>query len=73
MTGKAALSRAMTEAEFDNGYWYAEELRAFAVKEGVPAAARLRRTSSSARPRPTRPGRRAEGQALKPKRPQGFP
>jgi SAP domain-containing new25 len=33
----------MTEIEFNRGYWYATELRAFAVKAGIPAAARLRK------------------------------
>jgi hypothetical protein len=33
----------MTEAQFDNGYWYDKDLRAFAVKVGIPGAARLRK------------------------------
>ena len=33
----------MTETEFDNGYWYAAELKAFAVKVGIPSANRLRK------------------------------
>ena len=33
----------MTETEFDNGYWYATELRAFAVEIGIPSAGRLRK------------------------------
>jgi hypothetical protein len=33
----------MTQAQFDNGYWYASELRAFAIKAGIPAAGRLRK------------------------------
>jgi hypothetical protein len=33
----------MTEAEFDNGYWYADDLRSFAEKIGVPSASRLRK------------------------------
>jgi hypothetical protein len=37
------LSKSLTEAEFDNGYWYATELRSFAVELGVPAASRLRK------------------------------
>jgi hypothetical protein len=28
----------MTETEFDNGYWYAIELKEFAVKVGIPSA-----------------------------------
>ena len=33
----------MTETEFDNGYWYATELKAFAVDIGIPSAGRLRK------------------------------
>jgi SAP domain-containing new25 len=33
----------MTESEFDNGYWYATELRAFAITIGIPSASRLRK------------------------------
>jgi hypothetical protein len=40
---KVALTASMTEAAFDNGYWYAVELRAFAVELGIPAASRLRK------------------------------
>ena len=41
--GKQRLSASMTEREFDNGYWYATELRAFAAKLGIPSASRLRK------------------------------
>jgi len=37
------LSAAMTLREFDNGYWYAEELRRFAIKMGIPFARKLRK------------------------------
>jgi hypothetical protein len=37
------LSTLVTETEFDNGYWYAEELKTFAEKIGVPSASRLRK------------------------------
>jgi hypothetical protein len=37
------LSEAMTETDFDNGYWYAAELKEFAVKVGIPSANRLRK------------------------------
>jgi hypothetical protein len=37
------LSRSMTETEFDNGYWYADDLKKFAEKIGVPSARRLRK------------------------------
>ena len=33
----------MTEAEFDNGYWYAVELKKFAETVGVGTASRLRK------------------------------
>src|SRR5260370_3890838 len=37
------LSTPMTETDFDNGYWYAEDLKTFAEKIGVPSARRLRK------------------------------
>lgn len=33
----------MTEDEFDNGYWYAVEVKAFADEIGIPLAAKLRK------------------------------
>jgi len=33
----------MTEEQFDNGYWYAVEIKAFADDIGIPAASRLRK------------------------------
>jgi SAP domain-containing new25 len=33
----------MTEAQFDNGYWYAIELKEFAKAIGIPSANRLRK------------------------------
>jgi hypothetical protein len=33
----------MTAQAFENGYWYATELRAFAVKIGIPSANKLRK------------------------------
>jgi hypothetical protein len=33
----------MTETEFDNGYWYAAELKEFAIKAGIPSANKLRK------------------------------
>jgi hypothetical protein len=33
----------MTEAQFDNGYWYAVEIKAFADEIGIPFAAKLRK------------------------------
>jgi SAP domain-containing new25 len=37
------LSRSMTERQFDNGYWYAADLKKFAEKVGIPSAGRLRK------------------------------
>ena len=39
----AGLSEAMTETQFDNGYWYATELKEFAARIGVPSASKLRK------------------------------
>lgn len=33
----------MTEKQFDNGYWYAVEIKAFAAEIGIPSVARLRK------------------------------
>jgi hypothetical protein len=43
MGKKTTLSKSMTEAEFDNGYWYATELKKFAVKVGILSANKLRK------------------------------
>jgi hypothetical protein len=43
MTKRTGLTETMTEAEFENGYWYATELREFAAKVGIPSASRLRK------------------------------
>ncbi len=40
---KRKLTRTITETEFDHGYWYATELRSFAIELGIPAASRLRK------------------------------
>jgi len=40
---KARLSKTMTLAEFENGYWYATELKDFAEGLGVPFANKLRK------------------------------
>jgi hypothetical protein len=37
------LSRSMTAAQFENGYWYAAELREFAKAIGIPSANKLRK------------------------------
>ena len=36
-----ALSRTMTVRDFENGYWYLDQLKAFAGRIGIPAAKRL--------------------------------
>ena len=38
-----ALSPTMTPREFENGYWYVEQLRIFAERIGIPAAKKLRK------------------------------
>jgi hypothetical protein len=37
------LSKSMTVRQFDNGYWYALEIKAFADDIGIPAASKLRK------------------------------
>jgi hypothetical protein len=39
----AKLSASITEAEFDNGYWFAADLKKFAKRLGVPSASLLRK------------------------------
>jgi hypothetical protein len=43
MTMRKKLSRSMTVEQFDNGYWYATELKAFATTIGIPGANKLRK------------------------------
>jgi len=38
-----ALSPAMTVRDFENGYWYREQLKDFAARIGIPAATKLRK------------------------------
>src|SRR5712691_5895059 len=40
---KPKLSKSMTVEQFDNGYWYALEIKAFADDIGIPAASKLRK------------------------------
>jgi SAP domain-containing protein len=40
---KRRLRVSMSETDFDNGYWYATELRDFAITIGIPFASRLRK------------------------------
>src|SRR5258705_3802466 len=43
MFKKPKLSKSMTEQQFENGYWYAVEIKAFADEIGIPSASRLRK------------------------------
>jgi hypothetical protein len=43
MLKKPTLSKSMTEEQFDNGYWYAVEIKAFADEIGIPFASKLRK------------------------------
>ena len=43
MKPKTKLSTSMTQAQFDNGYWYATELKKFAKTIGIPSVSRLRK------------------------------
>ena len=40
---KAKLTKSMTRTQFENGYWFALELKEFAEKIGIPAANKLRK------------------------------
>lgn len=43
MKSKAKLSPSMTVKQFDNGYWYATELKAFAKSIGIPSTSTRRK------------------------------
>jgi hypothetical protein len=43
MKAKSKLTRTMTVAEFDNGYWYATKIKEFAEDIGIPHANKLRK------------------------------
>ncbi|MCB1168581.1 MAG: Rho termination factor N-terminal domain-containing protein, partial [Leptospiraceae bacterium] len=43
MAKRTKLTRTMTEAQFDNGYWFATEIKAFAKELGIPNSSRLRK------------------------------
>jgi hypothetical protein len=43
MPEKPKLSKSMTEEQFENGYWYALEVKAFADEIGIPLTSRLRK------------------------------
>jgi hypothetical protein len=38
-----ALSPTMTLRDFENGYWYLEQLKSFAERIGITAAKKLRK------------------------------
>jgi SAP domain-containing new25 len=40
---KTKLSKSMSEEQFENGYWYAIEIKTFADEIGIPFASRLRK------------------------------
>jgi SAP domain-containing new25 len=42
-TKKIKLSTSMSLEQFENGYWYAVEIKAFADKIGIPSASKLRK------------------------------
>ncbi|MFZ1081859.1 MAG: SAP domain-containing protein [Candidatus Kryptoniota bacterium] len=37
------LSKSMTEGQFENGYWYADEIKGFAKEIGIPSFSKLRK------------------------------
>ncbi len=43
MPAKSKLSKNMTEQAFDNGYWYAVEIKAFAKTLGISSVSKLRK------------------------------
>ena len=43
MAKKINLSQSITEKQFDNGYWYALEIKEFARKIGIPSFSKLRK------------------------------
>ena len=43
MKPRTKLSTSMTQAQFENGYWYATEIKEFAKTIGIPSASRLRK------------------------------
>ena len=43
MTGRIRLTKDITEKEFDNGYWYASDLKTFAKGIGVQNSSQLRK------------------------------
>lgn len=43
MADVSKLTKGITEKEFDNGYWYADEIKAFAKQIGITNSSKLRK------------------------------
>jgi hypothetical protein len=43
MKRRVKLTKQITESQFDNGYWYAIEVKEFAKEIGIPGSSRLRK------------------------------
>lgn len=43
MTKQVKLTKNITEKEFDNGYWYADDIKAFAKQLGIANSSKLRK------------------------------
>ncbi len=43
MSKKQKLTKNITEDQFNNGYWYADEIKSFAKELGIPGSSRLRK------------------------------
>jgi len=43
MTKQTKLTKNMTETEFNNGYWYADQIKAFAKEIGIANSSKLRK------------------------------
>lgn len=43
MAPSAKLSKSMSVAQFENGYWYATQIKDFADEIGIPSASKLRK------------------------------
>jgi hypothetical protein len=61
---KRNLSAGMSLRAFDNGYWYAAELRQFAIKLRIPFASKLRKDQLETAIKQCAFGDRANGEAI---------
>lgn len=43
MAKKSKLTKNITKAQFDNGYWYTDEIKAFTKELGIPNSSKLRK------------------------------